>query len=93
MPTLILNQDRDQYIPFNGELHTFPALGSKNKVWGINLYTGKHLLGTFDSVKEILSEIHAIRSCTHDIYCVKGFSDFDITEHLMLEDEVNEILN
>ena len=44
------------------------------------------LLGTFDSILEAIEEITSIINCKQEYYCVKGFSDWDILEHLMLED-------
>lgn len=83
---LILNQDREKLIVYKGGLYTMPVI-IEGTLMGINLYCDDEFLGTFDSVKEALQEMDDIRMCKHEFYCVTGFSDFDIIEHIMLEDE------
>lgn len=58
----------------------------KGVIYGFNLYIDGDFLGTFDSIKETIDEMKSIINCKQEYYCLKGFSDWDIVEHLMLED-------
>ena len=81
----ILTQDHDQIINFNegDTIHTLPNV-RKGVFYGINLYLRGKLLGTFDTVQEAKEEMENIVNCEHEYYCISGFSDWDIVEHLML---------
>lgn len=81
MVKFIWNQDRDAVVPFTGELHTFPAYHN-GIMWGINLYTGIHFLGTFDSVADAVKEMNRIRRSLAEIYKVRGFAKWTVWETL-----------
>jgi len=61
---IIFDQEQEHQYPFETrkhikKLYARPAI-SFGKIWGMNLYFGKRLLGTFDTVQDILNEITAI---------------------------------
>jgi hypothetical protein len=72
----IVNQDRDKIIEIGEDavLYTKPVYAPESgNLWGINLYAGDSLLGTFDSVNEALREMEMIRACEFDTYHVTGY--------------------
>jgi hypothetical protein len=81
MVRFIVNQDRDHRVPFNGELHTVPV-AYDGVIMGINLYTGTHFLGTFDSVAEALHEMNRIRRCPWSTYKVRGYAKWEVWEQI-----------
>lgn len=88
----IVNQDRDQLIEFTGDLHSEPVF-SNDLLIGFNLLTNGILLGTFNSMEEIISEIMQIVNCADDTYMINGYAPWDVWEDwktiqgAMLEDE------
>ena len=82
----ILNQDHNEMYWYdnNSCLYTMPVFHQK-KLMGFNLYVDGDFLGTFDSVKECVKEITNIVNCECEYYCVLGYSDWNIIEHLMIE--------
>lgn len=78
---LILNQDRDELVEYRGELYTLPAI-FKKQLYGINLFLGEHLLGTFDSVQEAMEEIGKIQSCVREVYVISGYSAWETEREL-----------
>ena len=95
---LIYSKDRDQTFNFAGENHNFhtDAKWYQGVCAGINLYCDDFMLGTFDTVQEIIDEIDAIYNCPGDIYYVSGYSDYDGTDdwnalcELMAEGETEQ---
>ena len=90
---LLINQDRDRFVEFTPELINTGAAYAGEKLIGFNLYSGNVLLGTFDSMKEVLTEVVNIFSCTGECYAVSGHSDFeqwDDLEAFIAADEIAE---
>ena len=81
MVKFIWNQDRDKIVPSNGELYTMPMVYD-GVLMGINLYTGKHFLGTFDSIAEAMREMKRIRRSLAAIYKVRGYCKWEVWESL-----------
>jgi hypothetical protein len=69
----IVSQDRNHIARYRGELHTRPAIYD-GKLMGINLCAGDHMLGTFDSLEEALTEMHRILACHRPVYWVRGYA-------------------
>lgn len=78
----LTNQDHDQTYEYTGQpLYSVPVLSPTGALWGFNLHLDgvEELLGTFDTLDEIVAEIAAIQAAEGE-YTVKGFSDYDSTE-------------
>ena len=90
MPTSIFVQDRNNIVPFK-DLYTMPVLFN-DILMGINLYSGKHMIGTFDSIAEAMEEIDKIHRSKYDVYLVTSFistfRDWDIITECMREDAI-----
>lgn len=74
----VINQDRNQIYPLClKNLHS--SVKEEDGVFfGINLYmeyaSESILLGTFDTLEEIMDEINALYNTNEEIYCVTGFN-------------------
>lgn len=73
---LLVNQDHDTLAEYPCVLQTYPVVRNEI-IYGINLYAETVLLGTFDSLDDVLKEINAIATCTEEYYCVTGGDDYD----------------
>lgn len=88
MIAVIVNQDRDDFEEFSGELYTTPYI-LNGKMNGVSLFMKTSLrpenfyLGYFDSVEEAIEEISKITSYDGDAYAVSGYPEWD---------EFNEII-
>lgn len=75
---IILNQDRDTLNTFTAEhdilSSCFNILG--DTIYGFNLNLNETILGTFDSVSEVLEEMSNILRCEYGYYVVGGFTDY-----------------
>lgn len=75
---IIINQDRDAVYTYNNGsvLMSAPALRN-GTLYGFNLYIDETaLLGTFDSVQEIITELQRIMNAFNDktiIYQIMGY--------------------
>lgn len=79
------NQDHDKTYDYEGqELNSAPVLSPDGELWGFNLHIDgvTELLGTFDSLEEIMSEMTAIKACEDDAYTISGYSDYDSAEDI-----------
>lgn len=86
METVIIGQDRMKLIGYSvtDSLYSVPIV-KDGTLYGFNLKLHNEVLGTFDSVKECVKEITNIVNCECEYYCVLGYSDWNIIEHLMIE--------
>lgn len=91
MQQFIINQDRDHDPIEKGPLHTLPWVVN-GKLWGINLYRGKALLGTFDSIDEAITEMSRIDASEDQYILVDGFSaDEDSGAWILSETDMADI--
>lgn len=72
-PMLIVNKDRDRVYFLNLPLYTEPICNDDNEIMGLNLFSGKHCLGDFDSVQAAQDEMQNIMQSTKWLYFVSGF--------------------
>ncbi len=74
----IVTQDRNRIFPLYVEHLHSEIKEIEGVFYGINLLMdtkeGTVLLGTFDTVSEVLREIKEIYNTNLEIYCVSGFS-------------------
>jgi len=91
MPTTIFVQDRNNIVPFNGELFSMPVFLNGNFM-GINLYSGRYNLGTFYSIAEVMEEIDKIHRSKDECYLItsfiSSFRDWEVLKELMREDVI-----
>lgn len=84
--TVLHSQDRDHTYEYTGQaLYSSPVLSPRGTLWGFNLHLedAAGLLGTFDSLTEIMAEIAAIGSTDALEWFVSGYSDYNGTEDFM----------
>jgi hypothetical protein len=86
----IFAQDRNNFVPYTDKLCSFPVFFIKTFM-GINLFAGKHNIGTFDSPAEVLAEMNRILDCKDKVYLVtsreSSFHDWDILTELMRKED------
>lgn len=74
---VVLNQDRDIILSFEkgdelkSELSIYEGIPQ-----GINILFHDTVIGTFDTIQEVVDEITNIINCEYDYYVVSGFSDY-----------------
>lgn len=76
----LYDQDRRNIYNYTGQdLYSVPVLSKKGTLWGFNLFVDgvSELLGTFDSLYDIIAEMNDIRTTTAEEYYISGYSDYD----------------
>lgn len=75
---LVISQDRDSSVTFNkGNKIDANVVFNGDTYMGINLIVNKRVMGTFDTLEEILAEVKNIYNCVYDFYVVEGFRDYE----------------
>jgi hypothetical protein len=77
-PLFIINQDRDECVPFNRNTDIISVETNKQQgqLWGFNLYVNKTVIGTFDSQEEAYAE--QVKLAVYDklYFVVSGYDDY-----------------
>lgn len=75
---IIINQDRETILDFiNGIDFLECKLTKHNGInYGINLLLNNHILGTFDTLNEVVDEMQNIINCKYNYYVIGGFDDY-----------------
>lgn len=75
---LIINQDRDKQIELHRKEQLKIGVSCYDKtILGYNLFCDNELLGTYDTMLELLKEVKNILRYKYKYYLISGFSNYE----------------